>query len=556
MTSIFNFGSISAKLKLIIVGITISITIVAFSVLAYNQYHTNRTDLEQNLTVNAKLIADYAVTTIVFDDVKGAEDVLSKLDQIEYVVSANIYDSTGKFFAAYRNIAIQTSPKFKIINFVDSLYYENDYINIVQNISYDNNNYGYLFITATTSQLKHKLKNYIIFLIILLVILIVISYILANVLQKIISKPIKFLTQIAEEISQSNNYSLRVKPQGTNEIFSLYKEFNNMLDKINIHQTERDIANKNLQKLNSELDEIVKNKTNELRNALAILEAENIERKKAQETLSQVNEDLRISQQTMYDDALLLQELNNKLIESEEELKQLNEMKNKFFSIIAHDLKNPLTVILGSVDLLQIYYNKNNPEKIEFQIQRLKEGVLFFRSLLSNLLEWARAQSGSISFKPEKLSIPAMINYNIQSVKAMADSKKILLNYLEIENEIYVFADENMINTVIRNLLTNAIKFTNENGEISVNVYHEKNCVSIEVKDSGIGMSQEDVEKLFRIDVNASTIGKSKEKGTGLGLIICKDFVTKHKNDEHTGNLTVSSELNNGSTFKFTLPIG
>ena len=442
MNKFFNFGSISAKLKLIIVSITISVTLLAFTVLIFNQYHSNKKDLEQNLIVNAKLIAENAVTTLEFYDVAGAEDVLAKLNNIDYIVSAEIFDTLGIHYAEYQNPKISFYPEFKINTFKDTIYYQNNYLNVVQTISYKNVNYGYLFISASTEQLNLKLKKYLFFLFILLIILTVISYLMADILQKIISKPILKLTQLAEEISKSNNYTLRLKPEGSQEIFLLYKEFNNMLDKINIHQLERDIANKNLKNLNAELDEIVKNKTKELQHTLFELQSENQERQKAQEILSKLNEDLKFSQKNMYEDALLLQELNNKLIQSEEELKQLNEMKNRFFSIIAHDLRNPLTVLLGSVDLLQIYYDKNNKEKIETQIFRLKEGIMFFRNLLANLLEWARAQSGSIAFNPQRLSIYALINYNIQSVNPMAESKNITLNYLKIENELFVSADE------------------------------------------------------------------------------------------------------------------
>ncbi len=546
-------GSISKQLKIVMVSLTVFVTLIAFTVLAYNQYNSDEKDMIQNLQINAQLVSDYSVTTLMFNDANGATDVLSKLNQMDNIAIANIYDTTGVLFASYAKPIHNFNFQFIIKNFSDTLYFIDDYIIIIKPIKYKDICYGFIQIVRDTEDLKSNYIDYILFLVILLTILIVVTYFLANKFQGIISHPIIKLTNIVGDISRTNDYTIRAKSEGSNEIKSLYVEFNQMLDKIRIHQLERDIANKNLNQLNIELEERVYQRTTELQEALSKVQDENIERKKAQEILSRLNDELEISRMSMLEDAINLQELNYRLLDSENELRLINDTKDKFFSILAHDLKNPLTVIMGSIDLLTLYYQKNDYEKIGTQILKLKNGVIFFRSLLSNLLDWARTQSGNIVFKPINFNLNKLISENISSIQPMAEGKNINVQInLDLE-EIYVNADENMINTVIRNLLTNAVKFTEKNGFISIHVMDKLTYILIEIQDSGIGMNSEDIAKLFRIDVNVSTIGKSKEKGTGLGLIICKEFINKHKTDDNTGNLTVESQLGAGSKFTFTL---
>ncbi len=546
-------GSISRKLKAIMVGLTVIVTLIAFIVLAYEHYNSNQLENERNLNINAQLIADYSVTTVIFNDPEGASGLLAKLQQLDNVVLANIFDTTGTLFVTYLKPSTDFKIQFLVKEFKDTLYYIDNNFVIIKPIIYKNTCYGYLQIVSTLDHLHIKFNNYVFLLIILLSILMVVTFILANEFQKIISSPILKLTKIASEISRTNDFSFRMKPIGTDEIASLYLAFNQMLDKLRIHQLERDIANRNLLQLNNELEERVSQRTYELKEALKKVREENTERKKAQEILSRFNSELEHSRQAMLEDATNLMALNKKLIESENKLTQMNETKDKFFSIIAHDLKNPLTAIMGSVDLLNIYHQRNDYEKTGFQLNRLKDGVLLFKSLLNNLLDWARTQSSKMEFCPSVIDINKMINDNTALNKAMSESKKIKVTSETDTSELFVVADANMMNTVIRNLLSNAIKFTSENGHISIKTYKTDIYATIEISDTGIGMSADDLGKLFRIDVNVASIGRSKEKGTGLGLIICKDFLTQHKIDDNTGDLYVTSEIGIGTTFSFNL---
>ena len=169
--------------------------------------------------------------------------------------------------------------------------------------------------------------------------------------------------------------------------------------------------------------------------------------------------------------------------------------------------------------------------------------------LLDNLLNWARSQTGQIFFKSEKLVLSAIIKEVIELLDPIAKNKDISLNYFQLE-EIIVFADLNMIHMIIRNLISNAIKFTNLNGEINVYASSKGKFIEIAVSDNGVGMNEETQNKLFKLGTNKSTNGTAKEKGSGLGLILCKEFVEKQN-----GNIWVESELGKGSVFKFSLPL-
>jgi PAS domain S-box-containing protein len=232
-----------------------------------------------------------------------------------------------------------------------------------------------------------------------------------------------------------------------------------------------------------------------------------------------------------------------------EQLKHLNATKDKFFSIIAHDLRNPFITILGFSDLLLTDYQELSDEERLYYIQEMKKSSEISHNLLQNLLQWSRSQTGKIDFHPEQLNLTNMICENFELLQLSADRKNIsLIN--EITKTVLVLADEDMVNTVIRNLLSNAIKFTPKNGIINISCKEEESMLRVLIKDNGVGMTEEIKKNIFRIDISHSTIGTENEAGTGLGLILCKEFIEKNG-----GNIFVNSELGKGSTFSFTLPL-
>jgi PAS domain S-box-containing protein len=237
------------------------------------------------------------------------------------------------------------------------------------------------------------------------------------------------------------------------------------------------------------------------------------------------------------------------LKEAEFALKELNATKDKLFSIIAHDLRSPFTGILGFSELL--IENLNNFDDVETvaYLKIINSSAKSTLVLLDNLLSWAKTQTGQITFNPKKINLSSITSETIELSKTIAIGKHISISQIK-PDDIEVYADKDMLKTVLRNLISNAIKFTKSGGKISVSVRKDESYVEIAVSDNGLGMNDETINKLFRIETNYTTTGTEDEKGSGLGLILCKDLVEKQG-----GKIGVESELGKGSIFKFTLPM-
>ncbi len=230
-------------------------------------------------------------------------------------------------------------------------------------------------------------------------------------------------------------------------------------------------------------------------------------------------------------------------------LNELNATKDKFFSIIAHDLRTPFTSIVALSEMLVLFIKEKNYEGIEEYAALIEQSSNHAMDLLSNLLAWARSQTGRIEFKPEKLNLSGLLNETAQMFDQIAMPKNITIVRDYTEN-LEVFADKQMIGTVLRNLISNAIKFTRPGGEISLLAKPGPDHMMVTVSDTGVGISEERLKKLFRIEYNESTYGTANEKGTGLGLILCKEFMEKHD-----GRIWAESEAGKGSAFCFSLPL-
>jgi signal transduction histidine kinase len=226
---------------------------------------------------------------------------------------------------------------------------------------------------------------------------------------------------------------------------------------------------------------------------------------------------------------------------------QLMETKEKLFSIVAHDLKSSFNSILGFSELLL----ENNSSDTELSIEYLNiinSSARNTMDLLDNLLNWAASQTGQLEFRPEKIQLKKISSEVCELLSSNSKVKNIILNDY-VSEDILVDADANMLRTILRNLILNAIKFTGLNGQVDIIAFRNNDHVEIIISDNGIGMSEENLAKIFNI--NYSTHGTSHEKGTGLGLMLCKDFI-----ERHGGHITVQSELNKGSKFTFILPSG
>ena len=230
------------------------------------------------------------------------------------------------------------------------------------------------------------------------------------------------------------------------------------------------------------------------------------------------------------------------------QLFELNKTKDKFFSIISHDLKSPIRSIKSLTDLLLKKFNKFNEAKKLNIMHKINDSSALLYDLLENLLNWSRSQRQTIHFNPKKIDVNIVIENTIKLLKSSAFEKKIeVINKVNVKSIAYI--DENMISTVFRNLINNAIKFTKRNGKIEISHKIKNKFLIFKIKDNGIGIPKENIKKLFKIDKYITTKGTEGEPGTGLGLVLCKDFIKRNN-----GTIWIESEVVKGTTFYFSLP--
>jgi signal transduction histidine kinase len=241
---------------------------------------------------------------------------------------------------------------------------------------------------------------------------------------------------------------------------------------------------------------------------------------------------------------------------AEEEIKQINEQlrklnieKDKFFTIIAHDLRNPLTAFMGLTEVMVDELPVMDISELREIAENMKESAISLNNLLENLLAWSQMERGLIPFNPLYINLLPVVNECLSLMREQAGIKEIEITCY-IPSDIQIYADASIFQSIIRNLVSNAVKFSRRGGKISVSAKKATDdCVEISIRDYGIGMNISMAENLFRLDAQTNRIGTEGEPSTGLGLILCKDFIEKHG-----GRIWVESEEGKGSVFYFTIP--
>jgi two-component system sensor histidine kinase/response regulator len=246
-----------------------------------------------------------------------------------------------------------------------------------------------------------------------------------------------------------------------------------------------------------------------------------------------------------------LEKSYNILVESAQKLEEANSTKDKFFSLVTHDIKSPLAGIIGALNLVK---DSNDKEKLLFQdglLDLIYQSSERTERLMDNLVLWSKTQTNRLEFKPAKILIASLLQENIHLQEAGIRNKNIEISQ-QFTDDV-VFADKEMVNTIFRNLLSNAIKFTPRGGRINVLTkplsIDGKDMLQIEIRDSGAGISQSQIDELLKEESSKTTEGTEMEMGTGLGLMICKEFIARHQ-----GELKIESKLGVGSCFIFSLP--
>jgi signal transduction histidine kinase len=240
-----------------------------------------------------------------------------------------------------------------------------------------------------------------------------------------------------------------------------------------------------------------------------------------------------------------LNAFNNQLQDSRRELKRLNATKDKFFTIIAHDLKSPINSISGMINLLLNHSESVDEKERGLLMKRLYKSFIDLGDLTDNLLQWSMSQMGMVPFKPQLINLYELVQDNIEFLIEVIDQKQITVEN-QIKGDILIYADKNMLNFIIRNILSNAIKFTDPAGNITCSGDQDGDAVQFSITDTGVGMSSETIKKILSNDVHFTSLGTNNEKGTGLGIGLCKEFV-----ERHDGEMTIKSQIGEGTTFTF-----
>jgi len=240
--------------------------------------------------------------------------------------------------------------------------------------------------------------------------------------------------------------------------------------------------------------------------------------------------------------------LSAKLENSEKELLIANAGKDKFFTLIAHDLKSPFNGLLGITEILAENFDELPREQTKKMVLELRKSVTNVYALVEGLLSWAQIQTGKIIYRLEKTDLFNLAEKVTDQLEASAKNKNITLEQ-NIGENTFAVADEKSVSTVFRNLISNAIKYTNPGGLVKVEAVKKEGFIEVSVEDNGIGIPTETLKKLFTITEKISEEGTANETGTGLGLILCKEFAEKNN-----GKIWAESEPGKGSRFVFTLP--
>ncbi len=262
-----------------------------------------------------------------------------------------------------------------------------------------------------------------------------------------------------------------------------------------------------------------------------------------------LNHDINNLQRQLIKEKRTLESTLEQLNKTNIDLAEANATKDKFFSILAHDLRNPFNILLGFSGLLLENFRDYNQEDIETQLLFINKTAQDTFNLLEDLLLWSKSQSNRINYKPENLKFRDICDEIITNLNPMIKNKNIEVEINEL-SDITLFADSNMLKTILRNLVSNAIKFSYPNSKIILKIEKPEGKAIITVSDNGVGIPETIQSRLWKISEHITTQGTNKESGTGLGLLLCKDFVEKHD-----CTIWVESETGKGSDFKFTMPV-
>jgi len=486
------FQNISIKNKIIstILFVSTITMIIGFTIVGISDIKSLRKEMHLNALMNTKLIGEYCVAPLTFDDNAGAETILSKLSTIPGVVSGIIYDRNGILFASYkRTDDVFTPPLYEKpdeLETSNSTFLDKSLV-IEHPIIYNGFKYGIIIINLDTSLLKTKIQDYIYIIIGIVLGMIVLSFLLANRFQKPISKPILELAQLTRKISGEGDYSVQIKRKSNDEIGVLYDGFNNMLKQILNREEARDIAEQNL-------------------------------------------------------------------VKAKEKAEESDHLKSAFLANMSHEIRTPMNAILGFTELLTMPDSEITPEEKENFIKLINNSGNNLLQLIDDIIDISKIEANQIKIMRKDCALNVTLKEIRQSFIEISKQKEkekidIRLNDNAKEQNIVIKTDPLRLNQVITNLIGNALKFT-EDGfiEFGYEIQNDKELLFY-VKDTGVGMDIDKKDLVFERFTKIEDDSSRLYRGAGLGLAISKSLVHLLG-----GKIWVESAPDIGSTFYFTIP--
>jgi len=486
----FNNISIKNKIVITILFISTLTMLIGFSIVGFNDVKSLRKEMYLNALMNTRLIGEYSIAPLTFDDNTGAENILSKLSTIPNVISGALYDRNGILFSSFkRSEDLFIQPLYENPdNLTESnSIFNKQFLQIDHPILYNNYKYGIIVITLDTDILNEKISDYFLIMTGILLGMIILSFLLANRFQKPISQPILELSKLTRKISSEGNYNIQLNKNSNDEIGILYEDFNNMLHQILIKEAARDEAEKKLQK----------------------------EKERAEES---------------------------------------DHLKSAFLANMSHEIRTPMNAILGFTELLTMPDSEVAPEEKENFIKLINNSGNNLLQLIDDIIDISKIEAGQLKINKKKCNINSSLTDLKQSfleIRKQKDKENIDIRINEnvTEQNITIKTDPLRLNQVFINLIDNALKFT-EDGFIEFGYeFKNKKELLFYVKDTGLGMDQDKKDLVFNRFIKIEDDDVRLYRGAGLGLAISKSIV-----ELLGGKIWVESVPEVGSTFYFTLP--
>src|SRR6266436_1733717 len=497
----YSIGRKLTRMNMLVSGAALLLACAAF--ITYDLV-SFREGMVHNLSIQAQVAGSNSVSALLFSDPHSAENTLSALKVAPNIVSAGIYTLDGQPFATYHRDRGSLDPKLPPIppGQAEAYWFKDGQLVLVHMIVFQGKPTGVVYIRSDLQEMTRRFKRYAGIAAIVLLVSLIAALLVASVFQRAVAEPIVHLAEISRIVSRDKNYSMRATPTGNHdEPDLLIGAFNEMLGQIQEHEGA-------LRKVHEELEKRVQARTAELAAANKALELQN------------------------------------------REVERATRLKSKFLASMSHELRTPLNAIVGFSDLLAEQTAGQLNDKQKRFVNHIKQGSSHLLQLINDILDLSKIEAGQLELRCEGFQISEALPEVLSTIRPLAMAKQITVEH-KLESDLPVYADRVRFKQILYNLLSNAVKFTPKDGRINIDCYEDGDAVRISVADTGIGIRAQDQKLVFEEFRQVEGGSANTQQGTGLGLAITKRLV-----EQQGGKISLESELDKGSRFTVTLPLG